>query len=57
MLQVGIPRDLTDKQSEYAADIHKSALHLLSILSDILDVSKIGSDPTELYEEDVEIAD
>jgi PAS domain S-box-containing protein len=57
MLQAGIPQKLTEKQSEYAADIHKSGLHLLSILSDILDVSKIESDATELYEEDVEIAD
>ena len=57
LLQAGIPQQLTEKQSEYAADIHSSGLHLLSILSDILDVSKIESEATELYEEDVTIGD
>ena len=57
LLEAGIPDKLTAKQSEYAADIHSSGLHLMSILSDILDVSKIESEATELDEVSVDVAE
>lgn len=42
MLQ-GMAGGLTDKQREFANDIYESGKHLLSIINDILDISKIDA--------------
>ena len=42
---------------EYARDIFNSANHLLSIINDILDLSKLEADRYELEEEVVDLAD
>ena len=47
---IGIPRYL-----EYIKDIHKSSLHLLSIINDVLDMSKIEAGRLELSKEALEI--
>lgn len=44
-----------ERYKDYVGDIHKSSSHLLSLINDILDLSKIEADRYELYEEELDV--
>jgi two-component system, cell cycle sensor histidine kinase PleC len=46
-----------NRYAAYAADIHRSGVHLLNIVNDILDITRIEVKKLELREEKVELAD
>lgn len=51
----GLTGELTDEQKEYLGDIHASGKHLLSLINDILDLSKVEAGKMELQASDVNV--
>ncbi len=56
LLSSGHPGPLTDRQRNYLDTIHQSGSHLLNIINDILDLSKISAERLELHEQEVDVA-
>src|SRR3546814_11898274 len=46
----GYAGELTPKQAEYVADINASGEHLLAIVNDVLDLSKVEAGKLELFQ-------
>ncbi len=46
-----------EKQEEYINNIHDSGLHLLNLISDVLDVSAIEANKFEIIEEEVDLGE
>jgi signal transduction histidine kinase len=55
ILQASYFGPLNVKQREYIGDIHRSGVHLLQVISNILDISKIEAGKDELVEETVHV--
>ncbi len=57
MLSMGLHGPLNDKQSEQIDYVVKSGEHLLDLISDILDISKIEAGRAELSDETIDVDD
>jgi signal transduction histidine kinase len=57
VLREGMAGPLNDDQREYIADIHASGLHLLALINDVLDLSKIEAGQLELERSDFSVPD
>ena len=57
LLQAGVYGKLNDQQGEQVRSIHGSAEHLLKIINDILDMSKLEAGHGGLHEEDFDVRD
>jgi PAS domain S-box-containing protein len=55
MLTSGVYGPLNERQTEALQDIHKGGQHLLDIINDVLDMSRIEAGRYELSEDDVDV--
>ena len=53
----GMAGPLNDTQREFVADVHASGLHLLALINDVLDVSRIEAGQLDLERSDFDVAE
>jgi signal transduction histidine kinase/CheY-like chemotaxis protein len=53
LMREGLAGEMTERQREFANDIHVSGTHLLSLINDVLDLSKIEAGSMQLEQESV----
>ncbi len=56
VIKEGMFGPVNAKYAEYARDIHRSGSHLLAIINDILDLSKLEAGKLDLHESDVSVS-
>ena len=56
IIKKGMFGPLSERYREYSSDIFDSGTHLLALINDILDLSKLEAGQFELQEEDVELS-
>ena len=57
MIKVEMFGPVSERYRGYATDIFNSGSHLLGLINEILDLSKLEAGQFELYEEDIDLAD
>lgn len=57
MLESGYGGSLSERQASYTRDIHESGQHLLQIINNVLDMSKVEAGQYQLFETAVDIGD
>ena len=53
----GMSGDLTDSQKDQLGRVYRSAKHLLALISDVIDISKVEAGRVELYGEDFSLSE
>ena len=56
-MTAGMGGKLNEKHASYVRDIHSSGQHLLSLINDILDLSKVESGKAEIDEQEIDLRD
>jgi signal transduction histidine kinase len=57
LLESGIHGQLNSKQTEYTRDIHRAGAHLLALVNNVLDITKLDSGHFTLHDEEIDLGE